>query len=142
MQTFLSRSAVQTKGFAADLAKKIINASMGRKKALVLALQGDLGGGKTTFVQGLAKGLGIKEKILSPTFVVMKRFSTFYHFDCYRIQKPEEILSLGWQEIINEPQNIVVVEWAEKIKKLLPRDTLWLKFYFVSESKRKIVLLR
>ncbi|MEK7482223.1 MAG: tRNA (adenosine(37)-N6)-threonylcarbamoyltransferase complex ATPase subunit type 1 TsaE, partial [Patescibacteria group bacterium] len=144
MQTFISASSGQTKKIAADLAKKINNLPSARKNAVVLALQGDLGAGKTTFTQGLARALGIKEKILSPTFVLMKKFPTakrrgpakggkfsnFYHFDCYRIQKPEEILSLGWQEIVKNPENIVAIEWPEKIKKLLPKNTIWLKFEY------------
>ena len=80
----------QTQKAAEALAKEIVN-SLPEKKAFVLGLEGDLGGGKTTFLQGFAKGLGIKEKILSPTFVLMKRFSInknkpgfkdFYHLDC------------------------------------------------------------
>ena len=106
--------------------------------ALVLALQGDLGSGKTTFTQGLAKFLKIKGRVNSPTFVVMKRFGNFYHFDCYRLEKPEEILELGWGEVISNPKNIVVVEWPEKIKKFLPKQTVYLKFKFVNETQREI----
>jgi len=153
-----------------------------KKTAFVVGLEGELGSGKTTFLQGFAKGLGIKEKILSPTFVIMRRisiplfkhpskakggveedffFSTFafttrklgeermfidskfkhfYHIDCYRIQKSREILALGFKEIISNPKNIVALEWAERIKKILPPRTLFLKFEFVDKLKRKIVI--
>lgn len=144
----MSENAGQTRKFAQALAKRI---ERGRKRALVLALQGDLGGGKTTFAQGLARGLGVKDKILSPTFVLMRKFKVkslkperagyFYHIDCYRIQKPDEVLGLGWKEIISNPQNIVVIEWAEKIKKLLPRDAFWLKFEYKDKNKRRITVL-
>ncbi len=126
------------------------------KRAFVVALEGELGGGKTTFLQGFAKGLGIKEKILSPTFVILKRFKisrlirvssaagenlkfkNFYHLDCYRIRKAEEILDLGFKKIVSDPGNIVAIEWANKIKKIIPKNALWLKFEFVDKNKRKI----
>ena len=123
----------------------------GQKGALIIGLEGDLGGGKTTFLQGFAKGLEIKEKILSPTFVIMRRFkirvnsrsnlckfANFYHIDCYRIKKPEEILDLGFREIISNPRNIVAIEWAEKIKKILPKDAIWVNFEFINKKNRRI----
>lgn len=125
--------------------KDILQKAIKNKRALVIGLEGNLGAGKTTFVQSLAKELGIKEKILSPTFVIIKRFKIkdlrfkdFYHLDCYRINKSEEILDLGFKEIVSEPKNIVVIEWANKIKKILPQDTIWLKFSFIDEKTRKI----
>ena len=126
----------------------------GEGHALVIGLDGDLGGGKTTFVQGFAKGLRIKEKILSPTFVILKKFSipsishsrgrnefkTFYHIDCYRIGNPKDILDLGFEEIISNPENIIIIEWANKIKKILPKETIILKFDFIDEKIREIML--
>ena len=135
--TFTSQ---ETQKLAGDILANLIKKTPSRK-ALVLALMGDLGSGKTTFTQGLGKYLKIKGKINSPTFVVMKRFGNFYHFDCYRLEKPEEILELGWEQIINNPRNVVVVEWPEKIKKLLPTQTHFLKFKFVNETERTIELV-
>jgi tRNA threonylcarbamoyladenosine biosynthesis protein TsaE len=136
----------QTKRTGRVLAREIIK-SRPKKTAFVIALEGDLGSGKTTFLQGFARGLGIKEKILSPTFVLVKRFkiggrrfNNFYHIDCYRIHKPAEIVSLNFKKIISEPRNIVAIEWAEKIRKILPKGATTLKFTFVDKSKRKIVL--
>lgn len=140
----------QTKKIGENLAKEILK-TQPKKGAFVLGLEGDLGGGKTTFLQGFAKGLGIKEKILSPTFILMKKFKilqnsigdtyvNFYHFDCYRIEKPKEVLDLGFKEIISNPKNIVAVEWSERIKKILPKNTLILKFEFIDKTKRKIML--
>ena len=106
--------------------------------AVVLALRGDLGSGKTTFIQGFAGGLGVKEKIISPTFVILKRFGNFYHIDCYRLGKPEEILPLDWQEIIANPRNIVAVEWPEKIEKFLPEETFFLNFKFINKNRREV----
>jgi len=151
----ITSSITQTKKLAEKIAKQIIKKGP-EGQAFVIGLKGDLGGGKTTFVQGFAKGLGVKEKILSPTFVIYRKsqipmtnnqsnpksqipkFKYFYHFDFYRTAKPEEILSLGFKEIISNPENIVVVEWADKIKKIMPKNTLWLNFEFINESTGKI----
>ena len=135
----LSKSPGQTKKLGETLAKEILKEKK-QKKAFVLGLKGDLGGGKTTFLQGFARGLGIKEKITSPTFIIMKKFSNFYHFDCYRIRKPKELLDLGFKEIISNPQNIVAIEWAEKVRKILPKEVLILTFEFINKRTREIVL--
>jgi len=147
----------QTKKLGKIVAKKILKIKR-KRKAQVLGLEGDLGGGKTTFLQGFAKGLGIKEKILSPTFILMRKFQipstqsqtnskfkiskfqTFYHIDCYRILKPKEILDLGFKEIIQNPKNIVAIEWADRVRQILPRDTIVLKFHFANKNKRKIMI--
>jgi len=125
-----------------DLGKKISEKALKPKKALVIGLEGDLGAGKTTFTQGFAKGLGIKNKILSPTFVIFKRFKIknkyFYHIDCYRIRNSKELILLGFKEIISSPSNIVIIEWADKIRKIMPKNTIWIKFKFIDETKRKI----
>ena len=116
-------------------------------KALIFGLEGDLGGGKTTFLQGFAKGLGIKQRITSPTFIIFRkfkikdsRFKNFYHIDCYRISKPKEILDLGFKEIISNSKNIVTIEWAERIQKILPRETIIIKFEFIDQKTRKITI--
>jgi len=137
-KVYKTKSVEETQNIAKKLAKEILK----KKSAVVIGLQGELGGGKTTFVQGFAKGLGIKEKILSPTFIIFKRFSikdkNFYHFDCYRLQKTKELLDLGFKEIISDPQNIIAIEWADKIKKIMPKKTIWINFKFVNETSRVI----
>ena len=162
---FLSQNVAKTKRIGENLARKILQNKSRRKKALGFGLIGDLGGGKTTFLQGFAKGLGIRERILSPTFVIMKRFKiydspkhrahkslcaratgqvrfkNFYHVDCYRIHKPKEILALGWKKIIKNSQNIVAVEWADKIKKLLPKDKIMVTFEVIGKNRRKIKII-
>jgi len=147
---FLSKSPAETKKIGRDLAKKIEKDGP-LKKARLLALEGDLGGGKTTFLQGFAKGLGIEEKILSPTFVIIKRFKipclparrgfrNFYHLDCYRLKSAKEVLDLGFSEILFCPENVVAVEWSEKIKKILPEKAIGLEFKFIDDKKRKITI--
>ena len=160
MQPFyITHSPSETKKVAKLLAKKILKKGP-EKQATIIALVGSLGGGKTTFLQGFAKGLGIGEKILSPSFIILRKFQiprikfpviskfqtagskqqfkNFYHLDCYRIKKAKEILDLGFKEIISDPQNIVTIEWADKIKKILPKDSLIIKFKFLSKNKREI----
>jgi len=148
---YLSNGASETKKIAKLLAGKILTRLPKISSALILALTGDLGSGKTTFIQGFCKGAGIKKRITSPTFVIIKSFmlhascfKKIYHLDCYRIQKPKELLNLGFREIINNPQNIVLIEWAEKIKKLLPRKIIWVRFEYgrkINERKITIKLL-
>jgi tRNA threonylcarbamoyladenosine biosynthesis protein TsaE len=161
---YLTKSPAQTKRVGAILAKKILSPvfekgwGIPRQTALVIGLAGDLGGGKTTFLQGLAKGLGIKAKILSPTFIIMRKseirdpkpetnfkfenskFKTFYHIDCYRIKKAKEILALGFKKIISNPRNIVAIEWADRIRRILPRDAMILKFELANKKTRKITV--
>ena len=144
---YLSKSPSQTRKLGKFLAKELLKSKT--EKALALGLEGDLGGGKTTFLQGFAEGAGIKKKILSPTFVILRkfriknlRFKNFYHIDCYRIQKPKEVLELGFKEIISSPQNIVAVEWVDKINRFLPKKSLVLRFQFVNKNTRKICLTK
>ena len=145
-QEYLTNSFTQTKKLGEKLAKEILNFPL-KKKAVALALIGELGGGKTTFLQGFARGLGVKGKILSPTFVIMKKFQVssskfqlFYHIDCYRIQKPKEILTLGFKDIISNPKNIVAIEWADRARKILAKNTIWIKFRFLNRNKREIII--
>ena len=147
---FLTNSASQTQKIGKNLAEKILATEIPCSHcdgAIILALEGDLGGGKTTFLQGFAKGLKIKQKITSPTFVILKKFhisgfkfQNFYHIDCYRIEKPKEILDLDFKKIISEPKNIVAIEWSEKIKKILPKNRIIIKFKFVDKNTRKITI--
>lgn len=151
---FLTNSPSQTKKLGESLANEILKTITG-KKAIVLGLSGELGSGKTTFLQGFARGLGIKHKILSPTFIIMRRLEVkpphacggltsakttknFYHIDCYRIEKPKEILDLGFKKIIAGSKNIVAIEWAEKIKDIVPQNTIWINFNLISKNIRKI----
>jgi len=141
---YLTVNPSQTRKLGEILAKEILKTKP-RKDAFLLGLEGDLGGGKTTFLQGFAKGLGIKQKILSPTFLIIKKFSIFnfkfshfYHIDCYRIEKPKEILDLGFKEIISNPQNIVAVEWADRVREIMPENTIWITSQFINKNRRKI----
>jgi tRNA threonylcarbamoyladenosine biosynthesis protein TsaE len=146
MQKSITKNSTETQTLGENLAKDILEKNSG-SHAVVLCLKGDLGAGKTTFLQGFARGLGVVEPILSPTFVVMKRFpmnypefKNFYHFDLYRLQNHEEILDLGLKEIITDPRNIVAIEWPEKIQGLLPADTIQISFLHDSENQRSLCI--
>ena len=143
MEIYLTKSPTQTKKLSQSLAKRILKLKAS-KKTIVLGLIGDLGGGKTTFLQGFAKGLGIRERVLSPTFVLMKRFSilkrSFIHIDCYRIKTPRELLNLGFKDLISDTRNIIAIEWADKIKRIMPKNAFILEFKFIDKGTRKIVI--
>ena len=120
-------------------------------KATVIALYGDLGSGKTTFVQGMAVGLGIRRRIISPTFIIVRsyqirgkgkglRVKFFYHIDLYRIENEIDLKGLGIEEIINNPQNIVVIEWAKKMENLLPKNRWDVRFEYLGEDERRITI--
>lgn len=131
----LTNSSDETKKIAEDLANNY------KTHGGVIALSGQLGAGKTTFIQGFAKGLGITDKIISPTFILMRQhpFNSriLYHIDLYRIDS-DDVLDLGLNEILGNRDNIILIEWAEKIKNLLPKDTLWVRFEKISDEKREI----
>ncbi len=136
MKTYLTKSAEETRLVAKKMAKEIGGG--------VMALVGDLGAGKTTFTQGFAEGLGIKERIISPTFVLMRQHQipntkrTLYHIDLYRLEELESIKQLGINELVFE--NIVLVEWGDKAKDLLPGDTIWINFKNTGENSREITV--
>lgn len=136
MTVFKSNSPTQTQKIASSLAAKF--------KSGVVALIGDLGAGKTTFTQGFAKALGIKEKIISPTFILIRQHpipklkKVLYHIDLYRLEDHIDIKSLGIEEIINNHENLVLIEWAEKIKERLPKDTVFISIKTTGENSREI----
>jgi tRNA threonylcarbamoyladenosine biosynthesis protein TsaE len=134
---YTTTSQKETQKLGEKFAKEVLKLRS-KEGAIVLGLVGDLGGGKTTFLQGFAKGLGIKQKVLSPTFVIQKRFGNFYHIDAYRLKDHKDILELDFEKIILDPKNIVAIEWPEKIKKVLPKNTIYIEFKFIDEKTREI----
>lgn len=113
--------------------------------AVVITLSGDLGSGKTTLTQTIGKQLGIKNKIISPTFVIMKKyplknkkFKELIHIDTYRLEKKEDIIHLGWEKIISENGNLVIVEWPELIEELIPQNAIKIKLVHIDEKTRGI----
>ena len=145
MDTIITESAESTKNAGSNLAKKLKKQPNGKKEALVIALLGDLGSGKTTFIQGLAAGLGVKESVLSPTFLILKQFpisfkgyANFYHIDAYRLKNPKELSELGFKDLIDNPENIIVIEWADKVPELLKQANIKIEFSGSGSEKRLI----
>lgn len=147
MTTYQSSSSAATKKFGRELAKKILKEGRG-KKAVVVALSGELGAGKTTFTQGFAAGLGIRSRIVSPTFILMRseelkksEFGNFVHIDAYRADA-RDFLKLGFKEMADDPSNIILVEWADRLKKILPKSTLWLKLHHGKKENERMIKIR
>ncbi|TCK87941.1 tRNA threonylcarbamoyladenosine biosynthesis protein TsaE [Natranaerovirga hydrolytica] len=109
-----------------------IGEQLGReaKKGQVFCLTGDLGVGKTVFSKGFATGLGITQHISSPTYTIVHEYDEdkvpFYHFDVYRIEDVEEMEEIGYEEYFYS-QGISLVEWADKIKEIIPQEAIWIK---------------
>ncbi len=163
----ITQSAQQTQELGEKIGRDLITKNKGPK---IFCLYGDLGSGKTTFIQGLARGLKIKQRIISPTFIFVRQYKipppkslsvqlgggkrkrewkTFYHIDLYRIEKPNEAKVLGLEEIFSDPKAIVAIEWAEKIasllsdgKKMLPGERIDICFQYIDDKKRKISLFQ
>lgn len=152
---YSSKSVAETNKIAADFLPKIIDsltkAQGGVVGATVVGLFGDLGSGKTTFTQSLGKHLGIKEVMTSPTFVIEKiyllknhseefpvAFTRLIHIDAYRLEKGEELQSLGFAELLKDPQNLILIEWPERVVDILPPKMVKINFKFVSEFEREI----
>ena len=119
------------------------------ESACILTLTGDLGAGKTTLVQSIAKLLGITEVVTSPTFVVMKRyetehalFHTLIHIDAYRLESSEEMKPLRFKEVLQEAGTLVCIEWAERIADIIPVDSHRLILSTVDEATRTITYER
>ena len=131
-------SPEETISIAKAAAKKI-------KPGTVIALSGNLGSGKTTFIKGLALGLGLEDQngVTSPTFALMHIYPSkppVYHFDLYRLESIKEIQDIGFEEFISDPAVITCVEWAEKAGELMPKNALKIQFTILDENSRKITL--
>ena len=139
----ISKSLKETEIIAQDFLEKI---SLGvHDTALVAGLYGELGSGKTTFVQDVAKIFGIKEFVTSPTFVIEKiydikhpNFKRLVHIDAYRLESGKELLVLGWEDILKDEKNLILIEWPEKVMEILPKNHAKVSFKFISENEREI----
>ncbi|MEK7099293.1 MAG: tRNA (adenosine(37)-N6)-threonylcarbamoyltransferase complex ATPase subunit type 1 TsaE [Patescibacteria group bacterium] len=145
MTVITTKSARETQKIARILAKELRPST----RAQVIALQGELGAGKTTFSQGFAHTLGVTERVLSPTFVLMKiyplkkkHFSRLVHIDCYRITSPKDLAPLGIKEILTDPTAIVLIEWPERVKRIIPRDVVWIQFIHGEKLRERVITMR
>ena len=133
----ICNSFEETKIFASNLSKKF-------QKGQVIALNGDLGSGKTTFSQGIAEGLGVEQHVGSPTFKLVSEYVgkvlKLYHVDCYRLNNAEEFLNLGGENLLLPDNGITLIEWANIIQELLPEDTIEIIFSRVKGEPKKRLL--
>ncbi|MSR76095.1 MAG: tRNA (adenosine(37)-N6)-threonylcarbamoyltransferase complex ATPase subunit type 1 TsaE [Candidatus Ryanbacteria bacterium] len=143
--TYALKTPEATRALGKLFGAQIKTVARNKKYALCLALSGELGAGKTFFTQSVANGLGVRGRLQSPTFVIAKRYalkgSTFknvWHFDLYRIKSPRELDAIAFKKIILDPKNIVVVEWAERAKKIFPKDTVWISFRHIARAERMV----
>jgi tRNA threonylcarbamoyladenosine biosynthesis protein TsaE len=135
-----------------EIARKFLDTLRPTSMACVVALQGDLGAGKTAFAKAVGEILGVKENVTSPTFVIekiypidpatagqaWKGFKNFIHIDAYRLEKESELLHLGWEEMVREPENLILIEWPENVPGIIPEDAKRINFKFVDEGTREI----
>ncbi len=139
IKTFNSK---QTYVLAAKLASKL-------KGGDVIALSGNLGAGKTTFVKGLAKALGIKQHITSPTFLLLKSYPVrqsvknkkdgiqqFVHVDAYRIERVDDLREIGFFEYAGQAGTVTLVEWAERVRAAIPKKSIWIKIKIGQSADR------
>src|SRR3989338_2248888 len=134
-----SKSVGDTKKIAKIFLDKILKDKNSRESALIVCLFGDLGAGKTAFTKAVAKHLGIKSTVNSPTFVIMKKYPLrlkkykfFFHLDAYRLKNGKELLYLGWENIISNKNHLVFIEWPENVIKVLPSKVVQI---FISSEK-------
>ena len=132
MAEFISESPEQTLNFGRDYSKNL-------KRGDVVILNGEMGAGKTVFCKGVAKGLGITDEVLSPTYAYMNDYNgVLYHFDCYRLKSGEQAEALGLCDYFYA-DGICVIEWAQNIKSVLPQDFKTVTIQKTGEGKRKII---
>ncbi|MBU0619595.1 tRNA (adenosine(37)-N6)-threonylcarbamoyltransferase complex ATPase subunit type 1 TsaE [Patescibacteria group bacterium] len=125
-----------------ELGKKFVKKI---KPGDIIGLIGDLGAGKTIFAKGIADGLGVKQNINSPTFVIMKiykintsQIKQFCHIDTYRLKHAQDLINIGADEYFNQPHAVTIIEWADKILNILPKKTKFIKIKHKSESQRMV----
>lgn len=112
--------------------------------ATVVALSGDLGAGKTAFVKGVARALGVTEHVTSPTFVIMKiyplrgAFKRLVHIDAYRLKGESHLKILGWEELVRDPKNLIFVEWPEQAGSAIPVGAVHVAFRYCRDNDREI----
>lgn len=167
---FITSSSIQTKKLGQLLAEELRGGpSLVKDKSfpkaeagVIICLSGDLGAGKTTFTQGLLKGLGIKGPYTSPTFAIIKHYQlttnnlpqkkslcassqlsvvsrklSVYHIDAYRITS-KDLLELGFKDFAGKENSVTIIEWPEKVKKIIPTSAVWINFEWLGDQERKI----
>jgi tRNA threonylcarbamoyladenosine biosynthesis protein TsaE len=150
MAKYITKNHEDTARVAQKLARVIIKKGI-QKHAVVVGLYGELGAGKTTFVKAFARELGIKETVVSPTFILERvyilpkppfPFRQLVHIDAYRISEKETLAVLSWGELVSNPNVIMIIEWADNIKKFLPKDAVNVFFEHTEKETREISVMK
>jgi tRNA threonylcarbamoyladenosine biosynthesis protein TsaE len=149
MKRYQSYSSAETKKFAGEIAHALIPRAKSRG-ATVITLSGELGAGKTTFVKGFTRGLGSRARVVSPTFVLIRRhaihqplFTNLFHLDAYRLKSAKDLTILGFKKILADSRNIVLIEWPERVSRALPKQHIRIAFTHgkkENENERVIVV--
>ena len=144
-----TKSGKETQKLAGVIVKNLLKKPH-RTRASIAGFSGELGAGKTTLIQGIGRTLGVKERIQSPTFVLMRTCSLkrnkktpwkhLVHIDAYRLERKRETARLGLKDIFKNPENLVLIEWAEKIKHMLPKRTFWIELKHSGKTHRHILI--
>ncbi len=128
---FYTKSAKETIKLGREIAKNL-------KVGDIIGLVGELGSGKTTLIKGIVEHFS-NVKVSSPSFVIINEYLgkiPIFHFDLYRIKNFDELVDIGWNDYLNK--GIILIEWAERIKKNLPKNIIWVKIDIMGKNKRKI----
>ncbi len=134
---FISRSPEQTRRVGARLGMFLTGGE-------VVALEGELGTGKTVLAQGIGIGWGVTTQLLSPTFILIRRHTRhqdnrlFYHIDLYRITSIQEAIDLGLEELLEDPGAVCVVEWAERATEIFPEEAMWVSLRWMDDYRRSL----
>ncbi len=144
----ISKNIKETQDIAGFFLDTILKSKKNRTGAVVVALSGDLGAGKTAFTQTLAKHLGVKNKITSPTFVILKKYPIkkskdhkfLFHIDAYRLKSERELLYLGWEELISNQDNLILIEWPEIVESIIPNDAAYVYIAHREDGSRSLEL--
>ena len=142
-RSFITNSFEETRELGSKIASELTGGE-------VICLYGDLGSGKTTFMQGFAKGLGVTKNVISPTFIIMRTYTaaiknknikTLYHLDLYRIQTEQEAIDLGLLDLMGDKETVVAIEWPEKIEGILPDTVYTISFEYLTDAVREITVV-
>ncbi|MDO8430438.1 MAG: tRNA (adenosine(37)-N6)-threonylcarbamoyltransferase complex ATPase subunit type 1 TsaE [Candidatus Taylorbacteria bacterium] len=141
MKTVVSKSLEETQNFAKDF---LFSLEAKKDEATIIGLYGNLGAGKTALTQAFARELGISEAVTSPTFVIEKLYETQHpifkrliHIDAYRLGSGKELQVLDFEKLVENPNNLIVIEWPENVKEILPENHLRIYCEFVDETTRE-----
>ncbi len=133
MTTYISHSPAETERFGETVAATLLPGD-------VVALMGDLAAGKTRFVAGLARGLGLSDTVTSPTFAIAHEYREgkvpLFHFDMYRLRSSEELYDIGWEDYLRAG-GVCAVEWTENVADAMPRRTVWVDIRILDDATRE-----